>query len=93
MLLTGHTATIIIELSPFVQIHDLTNSRTFIDLTLALYSRIPKIVAGYIRADVIIDRYFKNSLKEEIGGARGNEGETIMMRYRQISRNISSETV
>ena len=74
MLLTGPSAAIIIELSPLVQTHDLTNCRTFLDLTLTVYSRISKIAAGCIRGDVITDRYFNNSLKEGTRGARGNEG-------------------
>ena len=49
VLLTGLSAAIIIELSPLVQTHDLTNCRTFLDLALALYSRISKIAAGYIQ--------------------------------------------
>ena len=77
MLLTSPTAAIIIELSPLVQTHDLTNSRTLLDLALALYSRISKIAAGCIRVDVITDRYLNNSLKEGTLGARGNEKTTF----------------
>ena len=77
MLLTGPSAAIIIELSPSVQTHDLTNCRIFLDLALALYSRISKIAAGCIRVDVITDRYFNNSLKEGTRGARDNEGTTF----------------
>ena len=58
MLLTGPSAAIIIELSLLVQTHDLTNYGTFLDLTLALYSRISKIAARCVRVDVIADRYF-----------------------------------
>ena len=49
----------------------------FLHLTLALNSRISKIVGGCIRVDVITDRYFNNSLKEGTRGARGNEGTTF----------------
>ena len=74
MLLVGPSAAITIELSPLVQTHDLTNCGTFLDLALALYSRISKIAAGCIRVDVITDRYFNSSLKEGTRGACGNEG-------------------
>ena len=74
MLLTGLSANIINEVFPLVQTHDLTNCRTFLDLAIALYSRISKIAAGCIRVDVITDRYFNSSLKEGTRGACGNEG-------------------
>ena len=74
MLLAGLSANIINELFPLVQTHDLTNCRTFLDLAIALYSRISKIAAGCIRFDVITDRYFNSSLKEGTRGACGNEG-------------------
>ena len=75
--MTGPSAAIIIELSLLVQTHNLTNCRIFHGLALALYSRISKIAAGCIRVDVIINRYFKNSLKEGTRGDRGNEGTTF----------------
>ena len=77
MLLTGLFGAINIELSPLVQTHDLTNCRTFLDLQLAHYSRIPKIAAGCIRVDIFTDRYFNNSLKKIARGARGYEGTTL----------------
>ena len=48
MSLTGPSAAIIIELSPLVQTHDPTNCRTFLDLTLVLYSRTSKTAGGCI---------------------------------------------
>ena len=77
MLLIGSATAIIIELSPLVQTHDLTNCRTFLDLALALYSRVSKIAAGCIRNDVITDRYFNNSLKERTREDCGNKGTTF----------------
>ena len=77
MLLTGLSPVMIIELPPLVQAHDLTSCRTFLDLALALYSRISRIVAGCVRVDVITDRYFNNSLKEGTQGTCGNEGTTF----------------
>ena len=95
MLLTGPSAAILIELSPLVQTHDLIHCRT--DLALALYSRISKTAAGCIQVDVITDRYFNNSLKEgteELVAMREQclGISTIMMRYPQISKTISSKT-
>ena len=55
MLLTGSSAAIIIQLSPLVQTHDLTNCRTFPALALVLYSRILETAVGCIRVDVITD--------------------------------------
>ena len=55
MLLKGPPAAIIIELSPLVKTHDLTNCGTFLDLALALYSRISKIAARCIQIDVVTD--------------------------------------
>lgn len=75
MLLKGPPAAI--ELYPSVKTHDLTNCGTFLDLTLALYSRISKIAARCIRIDVVTDRYFNHSLKEGTPGARGNDGKTF----------------
>ena len=97
MLLTGSSAGKIIELSPLVQTHDLTNCRTFLDLALAIYSRFSKIAARCFRNDAITDRYFNNSLKERTRGAcamreQRLEISTIMMRYPQISRKILSGT-
>ena len=77
ILLTRPSAAIIIKLSPLAQTHDLTNCRTFLDLLLALNSRISKIAAGCIWDDVITDRCFNNSLKEGTVGARGNERTTF----------------
>ena len=64
MLLTGPTAAVVVELYSLVQTHDLTNSRTFLDLALALYSSISKIAARCIRVDVITNRYVNGSLNE-----------------------------
>ena len=75
MLLKGPPAAI--ELYPSVKTHDLTNCGTFLDLALALYSRISKIAARCIRIDVVTDRYFNNSLKEGTPGTRGSEGTTF----------------
>ena len=50
---------------------------SFLDLALALYSRISKIAAEYIRVGAITDRYFNNNLIEGTGGARDNEGTTF----------------
>ena len=63
-LLTGPTVAVVIELCSLVQTHDLTNSKTFLDLALALYSRISKIAARCIRVDVITNRYVNGSLNE-----------------------------
>ena len=64
MLLTGPTVAVIIELYSLVQTHDLTNSRTFLDLALALCSRITKIAARCIRVDVITNIHVNGSLNE-----------------------------
>ena len=76
-LLTGPTVAVVIELCSLVQTHDLTNSKTFLDLALALYSRISKIAARCIRVDVITNRYVNGSLNEGTWGARGNEEATF----------------
>ena len=92
MLLRGPSAAIIIELSPLVEKNYLTDCRTFLDLALALYSRISNIAAGHIQVDVITDRYVNSSLKEGTQGEIRVEISTIMKRYTNISRKILSET-
>ena len=92
MLLRGPSAAIIIELSPLVEKNYLTDCRTFLDLALALYSRISNIAAGRIQVDVITDRYVNSSLKEGTQGEIRVEISTIMKRYTNIFRKILSET-
>ena len=84
-----------IELSLLVQKHDLTNCIKFIDLVLALYSRILKIAAGCIWVDVITDRYFSNNLKKGTRGARDNEGTTFggISDHDEIPSNLQKDFI
>ena len=65
---------IIIEMSPLIRAKcSSTASMTcFCDLAVVLYYEIMRLGADYNRVDIIFDRYFHDSLKEDIRGSRGS---------------------
>ena len=68
---------------------------SFLDLALALYSRISKIAAEYIRVGAITDRYFNNNLIEGTGGARDNEGKKFgeISDHYEILSNFQKDSI
>ena len=62
---------VVIELSPLIRTHSLKVEMTFVDFALSLFQRIVHLAKGYFRCDVIIDRYFEHSLKENLHCKRG----------------------
>ena len=53
-------------MSPLIRTHGLKVGLTFLDLAGGLFQRIQQLANGYFRCDVIIDRYFERSLKENL---------------------------
>ena len=63
------SSAIIIELSPILRCD--FNADTFADFAHKLYIHVMNLAEGYDRVDVICDRYFDDSLKEQIRNERG----------------------
>ena len=59
-----------IDLSLIKKDWDVTHCRTFCEFAQALYSKVVHHFKGYKRIDLIIDRYFRNSLKENLRDER-----------------------
>ena len=62
---------IILDLSLFAKSHTLNENATFSDFAESLKARIFHQSSNYMRCDIIADRYFKDSLKENIRSIRG----------------------
>ena len=64
---------LVIELSPLIRTQALKVGMTFQDSALSLFQRIVVLAKakGYLRCDVVIDRYFEHSLKENLRCKRG----------------------
>ena len=73
---TQHSA-MICDLSVFIKSHYFGNKKLFSDFANSLYNRIMKHSSGYLRCDIVTDRYFKGSLKEAIRNKRGHESRKI----------------
>ena len=54
----------VIDLSPIVKGIDVTHCRTFYDFAQVVYSKVIYHFSTNKRIDLIVDRYFRNSLKE-----------------------------
>ena len=61
----------VIDLSPIVKAIDVTHCRTFYDFAQAFYSKVIYHFSTHKRKDLIVDRYFRNSLKENVRDERG----------------------
>ena len=61
----------ICDLSVFIKSRYFDNNKLFSDFANSLYNRIVKDSSGYLRCDIVADRYFKGSLKEAIRNKRG----------------------
>ena len=68
------TSAIIIELSPILRID--FSADTFADFAYKLYVHVMNIAEGYHRVDIICDRYFDESLKNQTRDDRG-QGPTL----------------
>ena len=62
---------IIIDLSLFTKSHAISEKTTFLEFADSLRKRILNESSSCLRCDVIVDRYFKNSLKQNIQSSRG----------------------
>ena len=65
-------AAIVIELSPLIRTQAIKADMKFIDFASSIYLRLKKLAKGYFRCDVIADRYFEQSLKENLRICRGS---------------------
>ena len=65
------SSAIILDLSLFAKSHTLNENATFSDFAESLKARIFHQSSNYMRCDIIADRYFKDSLKENIRSIRG----------------------
>ena len=63
---TNEQSTTIVELSPIVFKYSETQVDTFNDFAVLLYYRIMELGYSDERIDIVCDRYFKDSLKEQI---------------------------
>lgn len=68
---TNEQSTTIVELSPIVFKYSETQVDTFNDFAVLLYYRIMELGYSDERIDIVCDRYFKDSLKEQIRNDRG----------------------
>ena len=73
---TQHSA-MICDLSVFIKSHYFGNNKLFSDFAISLYNRIMNYSSGYLRCDIVADRYFKGSLKEAIRNKRGDGSRKI----------------
>ena len=62
---------LVIELSPLIRTHSVKVGMTFSEFAQSLFQRILSLARGYYRCDVIADRYFGQSLKENLRSKRG----------------------
>ena len=65
------TSAIIVELSPLIFKYAEIPVDTFIDFAVLLYRKVMEIAKSYDRIDVVLDRYFTDSLKEQTRDSRG----------------------
>ena len=67
---TSSSSAVIIELSPLLR--NSTTSSTFGEFSTKLLNTINRLSIGYDRVDIICDRYFEDSLKNQTREGRGS---------------------
>ena len=65
-------AAIVIELSPLIRTQAIKADMKFIEFASSIYTRLKNLSKGSVRCDVIVDRYFEHSLKENLRICRGS---------------------
>ena len=76
---------IILKISPIIRTKCFSlpdNISCFNDLAVVLYYEITELGSGYERVNVVLDRYFNQSLKE---GARNSRGTGAKSRITELS--------
>ena len=85
---TKHSA-MICDLSVFIKSHYFGNNKLFSDFSISLYSRIMNYSSGYLRCDMVADRYFKGSLKEAIRNKRGDGSRKIFNDMTEMPKDFN----
>ena len=65
------TSAVIVELSPLIFKYGEIPVDTFGDFAVLLYRKVMELAKSYDRVDVVFDRYFTDSLKEQTRDSRG----------------------
>ena len=86
-----NSSALVAELSPMVRSHNTSNCHTFRDIAFTLHSRISKLASGFKRIDIVADRYFENSLKENMRESRGSGSLFIFSDDTKIPTNFQDD--